>query len=214
MLSAGRRARLSRSQSVISKIPDCTQPCASRFEVRTSPRQGSRTSASGPSASGASARGSSRSRGLNLASAQGASSGRYGPSASTEPHRQRWLRTLIRGTVRPCRAASSRRRAGSPRFAQSRSSHSPAGDIVAGFGHRRSCSRRCCCFSIRGSLPVRECRSLAPRAPPRNGYADRCIVGHTNHISAGARMANKDEGGFEWKRWLTIRLKPDTTIDQ
>ena len=30
--------RLLRSQSVTSKIPDCTQPCASRFEVRTSPR--------------------------------------------------------------------------------------------------------------------------------------------------------------------------------
>ncbi|MDQ3566099.1 MAG: hypothetical protein M3436_19095 [Pseudomonadota bacterium] len=27
-------------------------------------------------------------------------------------------------------------------------------------------------------------------------------------------MANKDEGGFEWQRWLTVRLKPDTTIDQ
>ena len=36
----GRRPprRLLRSQSVTSKIPDCTQPCASRFEVRTSPR--------------------------------------------------------------------------------------------------------------------------------------------------------------------------------
>ena len=113
------------------------------------------------------------------------------PFREHEPHRQRWLRTLIRVTVRPCRAFQ---KAGG-QLALRTVSEFALDYRRSRHGFRTQALRLMLLLLYPGSLPVRECRSLAPRAPARNGHPDRSIVGHTNHISAGARMVNKDEGG-------------------